>query len=177
MNIADLIIIGFLLIGTYKGFKRGLVLEVIGIAAFILAIIGGFKLLHVGMEYISRAYDGLGSLLPFVSFMVIFIIILIAVNALGKMLKKIIDWTPLGALDYVAGAIVGMLKWMLALSIILGVLTSLHLNGYIPFLDESSVALRIVDFGNFVVDEISTVFPSFDDFIKSMKELFEKFAS
>ena len=177
MNIADIIISALLVIGAWHGFRRGFVLEIIGIVAFVLAIVGGFKLLHVGMEYISRFYDGLGSFLPFISFMAIFILILFAVNALGKALKQIIDWTPLGFLDNIAGAGLGLLKWMLGLSVVLGVLASLKIDEYIPYLTESAIAPRIREFGAKVVEMINTVFPSFSDFIQSIKDLFEKFAS
>ncbi len=177
MNIADIIIIALLILGAFNGFRKGFVLEIIGVAAFILAIIGGFKLLHVGMEYVSRVFDNLGSLLPFISFMIIFVIILIAVNALGKTLKKIIDWTPLGPVDNLAGAVLGVIMWMLGLSIVFSVLDSLQITGYIPYLSESSVAPHILDFGTKVVDMITAVFPSFKDFIQSLKELFEKFVS
>jgi len=177
VSTADIIILVILIIGAYSGYKKGLILELIAILAFILAIIGGFKLLHVGMEYVSKVYEGFGNFLPFVAFLVLFVLILIVVNMAGNILKKIIDWTPFGVLDNFAGAIVGALKWALLLSILLWVMNSLSIN--MPeFLTENSKILPLVTgFAGMVGNFISTIFPSFENFIQTLEELFESFSS
>lgn len=177
MSTADIIIIVFLILGAYSGFKKGLILELIAIAAFILAILGGFKLLHFGMEYISKMYDGFGNLLPFVAFIVLFVLILIAVNMIGKILKKLIDWTPLGILDNFAGAILGAAKFALAISILLWVMSSLDINMPNYITKNSKVLPLVSDFASQVGNFISAIFPSFDSFIKTLEELFETFTS
>lgn len=177
MNFVDIILLILLLVGAYHGYKKGLILELITIVAFILAIIGGFKLLHVGMDYISRVYDGLGSLLPFVAFLVIFVVIIILVNAVGGILKKIIDWTPLGFIDNLAGALIGMLKWAIGISIIFWVITSLNFE----FADGAIEDSKVLAFTDQVLTSvgrfISTIFPSFEEFVNTLKGLFESFAS
>jgi membrane protein required for colicin V production len=166
-----------LIAGAFFGYKKGLILELISIIAFILAIYGGFKLLHVGMEYVSKVYDGFGTLLPFVAFLVLFVLIIILVNTVGKILKKIIDWTPLGIFDNILGAVIGVLKWALAISIVIWVVSALHID----FADETLSESRILPITNRMLtavgDFISTIFPSFEDFIKTLKSLFEGFAS
>ena len=177
MSTADIIILIILALGAYGGYKKGLILELIAIAAFVLAIFGGFKLLHLGMEYVSRVYEGFGNFLPFIAFVVIFIVILIIVNMAGQILKKIIDWTPFGILDNIAGALMGVAKWALLLSIFLWVMTSLGIN--LPeYLTNNSRVLPIVSgFASHVSMFISTIFPSFESFISTMEELFESFTS
>lgn len=177
MSTADIIILVILLFGAYSGYKRGLILELIGIIAFILAIFGGFKLLHTGMEYISKVYDGFGNFLPFVAFLVLFILILIVVNMVGKILKKVIDWTPLGVLDNLAGALIGIAKGALILSILLWVMSGLSINMPDYFTKNSRILPLVSGFASQVGNFISTIFPSFDNFIKTLEELFESFAS
>jgi membrane protein required for colicin V production len=177
LSILDIILIILFAFGAYHGYKKGLILELITIIAFILAIIGGFKLIHIGMEYLSRMYDGFGSFLPFVAFLVIFVLIIILVNTIGSILKKIIDWTPLGVVDNFAGALLGILKWALGVSIVFWVITTLNFD----FISDSVQNSKILPFTNKILtsvgDFISTIFPSFDDFINTLKELFESFAS
>lgn len=177
MNILDIILIILFVFGAYHGYKKGLILELIMIVAFVLAIVGGFKLIHVGMDYISRMYDGFGSFLPFVAFLVIFVLIIVLVNTIGSILKKIIDWTPLGVVDNFAGALLGVLKWALGVSIVFWVINTLDLD----FVSDSVQNSKILPFTNKILSSvgefISTIFPSFDDFITTLKELFESFAS
>ena len=177
MSTIDFILIIILLLGAYSGYKKGLILELIGIFAFVLAIFGGFKLLHTGMDYVSRMYEGFGNLLPFVAFMVLFILILIVVNMVGKLLKRVIDWTPFGVLDNLAGAVIGIAKWALALSILLWVMSGLNINFPEKFTENSSVMPLISGFSTQVGNFISTIFPSFDSFINTLEELFESFTS
>ncbi|NJN26689.1 MAG: CvpA family protein [Cyclobacteriaceae bacterium] len=174
MSAADIIIVILLLYGAYSGFKTGLILEIISILAFVLAIFGGFKLLHLGMEYVSKAYD-FGSFLPFVAFLVIFVLILILVNLLGKLLKKVIDWTPLGVLDNFSGALIGMAKWALAISILLWVMSGLHIRLPDYVVSNSRILPYITDFASQVGSFISSIFPSFDSFVDTLEELFDSF--
>lgn len=177
MNGLDIILFILFGIGAYHGYKKGLILELIMIIAFVLAIIGGFKLIHIGMHYISAMYDGFGSFLPFVAFLVIFVLIIILVNTVGSMLKKIIDWTPLGVVDNFAGALLGALKWALGVSICFWVINTLGLD----FVSDAVQNSKILPFANKILSTvgefISTIFPSFDDFISTLKELFESFTS
>lgn len=177
MSGVDIAIIGILLVAGYSGYKKGLILELIGIVAFVLAIVGGFKLLHIGMDYLSKMYDGFGNFLPFVAFLVLFVLILMLVNLLGKFIKGIIHLTPFGLVDNLGGAFVGMAKGAIALSILLWVMTSLNFN--LPEgLTKSSSLLPIVSgFAGKASDVISSIFPSFKDFIKTLEELFDSFTS
>jgi membrane protein required for colicin V production len=177
LSTVDIIIIIILALGAYSGYKKGLILELIAIVAFVLAIIGGFKLLHVGMEYISRVYEGFGSFLPFIAFLVLFVLILILVNMVGKILKKIIDWTPFGLVDNAAGAVIGIAKWALMLSILLWVMESLSIEIPGNLADNSKVLPWITGFAGQVGSFISTIFPSFENFINTLEELFESFTS
>ncbi len=133
--------------------------------------------MHIGMEYVSKVYDGFGSFLPFVAFLVLFVLIIIVVNTVGKILKKIIDWTPLGVVDNFAGALIGILKWALGISIVLWVITTLHFDFGSETLENSKILPIANQMLASVANFISTIFPSFEDFIKTLKELFESFAS
>lgn len=176
MSTADIILIVILMLAAYSGYKKGLILELIAILAFVLAIVGGFKLLHIGMEYVSKVYDGFGNFLPFVAFLVLFVLILIVVNMAGNILKKIVDWTPFGVVDNLAGAVIGVLKWALLLSIVLWVMSSLSINLPVFLTENSKILPLVTGFAGQVGDFISTIFPSFENFIQTLEELFESFS-
>ena len=128
MSTVDIVLIILLLYGGYRGYKKGLLLEVIAIAAFILAIIGAFKLLHEGMAFLDQHFSISGQILPYLAFILIFILIIILVNMLGKWVKKVIDMTLLGSFDNFAGGIIGILKWAFALSILIWITTSFNVS-------------------------------------------------
>ena len=94
----------------------------------------------------------------------------------GSILKKIIDWTPLGVVDNFAGAVVGVLKWGLMLSIVLWVMNSLDISFPSALAEDSKIMPVVSAFAGQVGDFISSIFPSFDNFIKTLEELFQSFA-
>lgn len=152
------------------GYRKGLLLELFGILAFVLAIIGGFKLMELGMSYLSDYLEGVDHLLPFISFLVIFIAIILLVNMLGKLVKKMVDMTLLGGVDKFAGAIIGIVKWAIGLSIILWL--TLNFGVELPGQDEELVLYPfLADLGPNIISALDVVLPFAEEMLESIKEL------
>ena len=62
MSVFDVVIIGLLVFGAFKGYRKGFLLEAVAILSFVLAIIGGFRLLHWGMSVLDERFDINGEL-------------------------------------------------------------------------------------------------------------------
>ena len=115
MKLLDIIILVPLLWGAYKGFTKGFVMEIVSLLAFVVAILVAFKTLHLGIELI-RPYISAESFLPLISFVIIFIGVVLLINLAGKLIKKFLDITLLGKVDDIAGAVLGAFKWAFGLS-------------------------------------------------------------
>jgi membrane protein required for colicin V production len=74
MKLLDILILIPLLWGAVNGYKKGLIIEIIGIGAFVAAIILGFKFLGLGMEILEPHTSAqlVRRALPFLGFAVIF---------------------------------------------------------------------------------------------------------
>ncbi|MDZ7604823.1 MAG: CvpA family protein [Cyclobacteriaceae bacterium] len=177
MNIADIVIAIFLIIGAYHGYKKGFIIELIGIVAFIVAVIGGLKLLHIGMESLAKVWDGFGAFLPFAAFLVIFVVIIILVNLAGEVLKKSIDWTPLGVMDNFAGALIGLLKMSIVFGVMIWVINILEIRVIQNSFHGSLIIPIINDTLSNIKNFIATVFPSIDTFIDTLRDLLKSFSS
>lgn len=170
MQVIDIIILMLLGFGTYHGYKKGLLLEVIGLLAFILAIIGGFKLLHWGVQVLNNYMDSYSQLVPFIAFILIFIGILILVNLLGKLLKKVIDMTIIGSLDNLGGALLGLAKWAFGLSVLILIFETLELNFLADQYEESLIYPIIAPVAPAVFDYFNDYFPFLKQLFESLKE-------
>lgn len=170
METLDIILIIPLVFGAVMGFRKGLLLEIIGILAFVLAIIGGFKLMEIGISYLQEHIEGMDHLLPFISFLVIFLAIILLVNMLGKLLKKAVDLTLLGGLDKFAGAIVGIAKWAIGLSIILWLTSNFGVE--LPGQDQELVLYPyLVKLGPNIIEALNVVLPFAEEMMDSIKEM------
>ena len=170
MKTLDIILLIPLVFGAVLGYRKGLLIELIGIVAFVLAIVAGFKLMEVGMVYLDEYIDGFNELLPFLSFILIFLGIILLINMLGKLLKKMIDMTILGGFDSVAGAIVGILKWAIGVSILLWLCVNFGIE--LPGQDEDLVLFPFLsEMGPGLIASLDTVLPFAQEMLESIKEL------
>jgi len=130
MNVLDLIFILPLLYGAYRGYQKGLFIEIIGVAAFIVAIVIGFKFLGYGMNMIAPVIgENLANrFLPYLSFTVIFFPTIFLINKMGWMLRRALRFTILGTIDGFAGAMIGVFTWLFGISTFLWLMSSIDIN-------------------------------------------------
>ncbi len=167
VDIGILILLGF---GGYQGFRTGLLLQLLGIIAFFLAVIAGFHLMYWGVDMLSEFINGYENFLPFIAFFIIFIVIMVLINLIGKGLKSLLDMTLLGSFDSLVGAIAGMLKWALVLSLITWVVETFAPFSIDSFGDDSVLYPIIASFAPFLLDVFSGLLPIFQELIRNQPE-------
>lgn len=115
----DILLLLPLGVGAVKGFRRGLVLEVVSLLAFVLGAVGGLALLNDAIPLVRHYVGDAFGALPLVSFLLVFVAITWGVHLLGGVIKSAVHLTPLGMLDNLLGGAAGALKWVLGLSLLL----------------------------------------------------------
>lgn len=101
-------------------------MSLISLLAIVIGIFGGFKLMGEGMLFLQREFNADKTVLPYLSFILIFVVIVVLVNLLGRTIKASIDQTFLGKLDAIMGAILGIFRWLFLLSVVLWIMDSLE---------------------------------------------------
>jgi len=119
MNLIDIFIGVILILGFYKGFKRGLVLELTSLLGLILGIVGAFYLSKEYGLYIGEWLDWEDEYLRITTFLLSFLGIVIIVSFIGKLITKLIDFVALSFFNKLLGGLFGLLKFGLLLSILL----------------------------------------------------------
>lgn len=128
MNALDLAILLLLIWGTFSGFRKGFLLELIGILAFIVGIIIGLEFLQWSIDWLAEYVDIHDSLVPYIAFFVLFVLVVVGINLIGNIVSKALHLTFLGVVDSLSGAVVGMLKWALGISVLFWVASTMELN-------------------------------------------------
>ncbi len=123
LRVIDLVLIAFLAWGAYKGYKRGLIRELIATLVFVFSVIFVFKLIQEGFN-LMRSYmeGGVHKVVPFLTYIIAFMFIAGMINFLGRKLKNAINYTLLDEFDQFGGLIIGLFKYMCFLSILVGIL-------------------------------------------------------
>jgi len=82
LNKADLVIAIILAVGAFLGYKRGFLMELFFLVALIAGVLLGFKLMGWGVEVLAREFNADTKVLPYLSFLIIFILVLLLVHFL-----------------------------------------------------------------------------------------------
>jgi membrane protein required for colicin V production len=124
MQTIDIVILLPILYGLYKGWRRGIMIEVVSIIAFVLAIIVAFKFLGEATFWLGQYIQNplTQRILPYMGFAVLFLPIVFIINKIGWLLRSKTKASLVGNVDSAAGAIVGACTWAIGVSVVLWVL-------------------------------------------------------
>jgi membrane protein required for colicin V production len=115
MNYLDIIFAVPLVWGIFRGFKKGLVIE---IATLIAAVAGVWGAVHFSY-FIAAILNLTSPYSPLIYFAITFVLIVIVVFLIAKLLEKSINLLALGFVNKLAGAFLGLLKFAFLLSILI----------------------------------------------------------
>lgn len=124
MNALDVIILIPLIWGIYKGFTRGLIVELASIVAVILAVWGAVTFSDKVAHYLRDTFNWQLAHSSLLVFTLLFIAILILVMLLGKLLTGIVDAVALGIANKLLGALFGAFKYLLLISVLFFILAA-----------------------------------------------------
>jgi membrane protein required for colicin V production len=172
----DILLLIPVVLGAHNGFKRGLLVEIIGIVALVFAIIFGFRFLGSGMEVIS-GLTGLnigGTLIPYLSFLFIFFPTIFFINKLGWAFRRALRLTILGTMDGMAGAVLGAILWFFGLSTLLWIAAAVGIGFPEKYTSESEIYPYLETFAPNLINKFREILPSAGELIDTFKHLREQ---
>jgi membrane protein required for colicin V production len=172
MSTFDILMLIPMGIGAFNGYRKGLLIEIFGIVAFILAIIIGFKFLYLGAGLVEDVLgtDKLKWLSPYMSFFVVFLPALFLIRQVGLLMKKAIRLTFLGILDGAFGAVLGALTATFGLSVFLWIILKIGID--LPT-EDSKLFEFVSGFAPKVIAFISDFLPG-GNWLEYLEELKDK---
>ncbi len=131
MNYLDIIIAIILLLFGVKGFRKGLIIEVVTLLAFAVGVYGAMHFSDFTAEHLKEFMEINPKYLNTTAFVLTFILLVILVNIIGRMVTKLIQAMNLGFFNKLGGAVFGMAKGVLLCSIMVMVLNNFQLIGIV----------------------------------------------
>lgn len=172
MTTFDFLLLAPIVYGAFKGYRRGLLLEVISLAAWFIGVVFGLQFLTAAIPVMRGIVGDAYGLLPIITFLVVFLLIIGAVRLAGTLAKKVLNLTPFGTLDNLLGGLLGGLKWCFGVSLLL---YGLHLTG-ISLTDaaikESVVYPVIVKATPYALEALGYFLPFAKYLLKALKNVF-----
>ncbi|RRA99261.1 CvpA family protein [Larkinella rosea] len=165
-----------LLYGAFNGYRKGLLVEIVAIVAFIVAMIVGFKFLGFGIDLLAPyiSMDVARRLLPWLGFSIIFFPTVFLINRIGFSLRQSLKYTLLGTFDSLAGAAVGIFTWVFGISVMLWLLTWMGVRMPVKHTQETYLYPVIKPVAPKVMDVTSGWIPIGTNWIRKQKEEFSR---
>ncbi len=155
MNWIDFVIVALLVFGLIQGFIDGLIIELAELAALVLGIWGAIHFSWWTADKLAGWFDMNSSWTGVISFAVTFIVIVTAVYLVGKILDTVMKAISLGFVNKTLGAVFGVLKTALILSVLFVFLNTIdEKKHFLP-----SATINNSFFYNPVADLVPSIFP------------------
>ena len=173
MSYLDIIIAIILFLFGFKGFRKGLVIEVVTLLAFGVGIYGAMHFSDFTANHLQDFMEINPKYLNTIAFVLTFILLVIVVNMIGKAVTGLIEAMNLSFFNKLGGFVFGVAKGVLLCSLLLLVLNNFQLTGVLkPEMREKSKLYPYIE------ETVPYVYRGFDlvkDYAKEVLPLDEQY--
>ena len=168
----DLIFAVILIIAVIKGLRKGLAVALFSIVAFIIGLAAAMKLSAVVAVYLQKNVAVSNHWLPFISFIIVFLVVVVLVNLGGKLVEKTFEMAFLGWANRLGGAIFYMILYIIIFSIFLFYAEKINLLKQ-DTISNSVAYPYIKSWGPAVINTFGKFIPLFKDSFQQLESFFE----
>jgi membrane protein required for colicin V production len=118
MNFLDYSLLVIVVIFAILGYRKGIIVSLVTIAALILGIYAAVNFSNYLDATLMENLKTSRKWLPFVSFGLTFLLVLVAVLLIGKLMEKLVDVVGLGFINRLLGTLLGVLKGIILASVL-----------------------------------------------------------
>ena len=167
----DIIFAIIIIIACIKGFQKGLIIALFSIVAFIIGLAAALKLSAVVAVWLGGSANINAKWLPFLSFAVVFFVVVLLVRWGGKLIEKTFQMALLGWVNRIGGIVFYAALYIIIFSIFLFYAEKIHL-----IKPETITASQTYSFvqpwGPIVIDNFGKVIPLFKDMFTDLETFF-----
>ncbi len=136
-NSIDIVISIILIYGIIRGFYRGFFLEISALIGLLLGIYFAIEFNEFIGKYLQRFLSWEENYIIILSFLIILIVVVVALNLIAKSLTKLAETMAFGLLNKIAGAFFGLIKY--SIICIVFVLLFDKINSSVKMIDELTI--------------------------------------
>ncbi|HSC54433.1 MAG TPA: CvpA family protein [Phnomibacter sp.] len=172
----DIFVLALLAMAVIAGLRKGFVVGLFSLLAFVIGAAAALKLSGLAGAHLAEAFPGLKNWIPIVSFILVFVVVVIATRLLAKLIEETLEWTMLGWLNKLGGVLFFSLLYMLLASILLfyadkmGMLSAETKAG-------SQTYSMLAPLAPTIMEGLGKLIPIFKDLFAGLERAFENVAN
>lgn len=172
----DIIFVVLILLAAWKGYSQGLVIGLFSLVSIIVGLAAAIKLSAVVAGWIGKAVKISEEWLPVISFIVVFIIVVLLIRLGARAIQSTIEVAMLGWVNRLGGIILYVAIYTIVFSILLFYAEQMQIIK--PATIESSVTYSYIQpIGPKVINALGSLIPWFKDMFEELKSFFGSVAT
>ncbi|MFT3703794.1 MAG: CvpA family protein [Agriterribacter sp.] len=168
----DIVFLIILIIAVIKGIRRGIIMALFSFIGWFIGLAAALKLSAVVAVYLQDHTSVNTKWLPLFSFILVFVIVVILVQMAGKALENVFDFTMLGWVNRLGGALLYAGMYTLVFSVVLFYAGKMQLIQASTFNDSKAYAL-VGGLGPSVIEAVGAIIPVFKNIFLELEHFFE----
>lgn len=168
----DFIAIGLIVLAIIKGLRKGLVVAIFSLLAFVIGLAAALKLSAVVAEYLGTTTNISQRWLPMLAFALVFFIVALLVRLGAKAIEGSLRMVMLGWLNKLGGVVFYLLLYFLIFSIILFYTTQLGIIKS-ETAQISTTYPIIYPIAPVVMEALGDIVPFFKDMFSELENFFD----
>jgi membrane protein required for colicin V production len=168
----DLVLAVLLVMALWKGYQRGLIVGIFSLVAAIIGLAAALKLSAVVAGYIGKSVKISDEWLPVISFIVVFIVVILLIRLGANAIERTVEVVMLGWLNKLGGIVLYAALYIIVFSILLFYAEQLQLLK--PSTIQQSLSYKWVQpIGPWVINGFGAIIPIFKDMFGELESFFE----
>ena len=168
----DIIYVVVIILAAVKGYQKGFIVALFSIVAFIVGIAAALKLSAVVAAYLADSTAVSSKWLPVISFMLVFLAVVLLVHLGAKLIEKTVEMVLLGWLNRLGGIFLYIILYTLIYSVFLFYADKMHLLEATT-ISASKTYPYIQPLGPKVINWLGDLIPLFRDMFTQLESFFE----
>lgn len=169
--IIDIAFVLVMTLAIFKGIRKGLILGIFSLLAFIIGLAAALKLSVIVAGWLNDSAGSFAKWLPLISFMLVFIAVVLLINLVARLIKKTMQFAMLGWLDSIGGIILYVCIYTIIFSIFLFFAEKMHLIKTETITASVSYPY-IAQWGPKVINNIGSIIPIFKNMFTQLQDFF-----
>ena len=170
--IIDVIFALLMVLAIVQGYRRGLIVAVFSFIAIIVGLAAAIKLSAAVANHLGRAVTISDKWLPVVSFVLVFIVVVILIRLGAKMIQRATQTVMLGWLNRLGGVLLYVLIYLTVFSIVLFYANQIKLIKA-ETVQQSVTYSFIRPWGPKAINGLGAVIPFFKDMFTELEHFFD----
>lgn len=167
----DLLFAVFIVLAIFKGYQRGLIVGLFSLVAVIIGLAAAMKLSLIMASYIGKLVKISDAWMPVISFVIVFIIVVLLIRLGANAIEKAVELVMLGWLNKIGGIVLYIAIYAIVFSILLfyaGQMKILQPDA----IDKSITYTHIQPLGPKVINWLGAIVPIFKDMFGELEQFF-----